>query len=139
MEKIGIQGLSYPKYDLTMCTYCSGLNWVILTAIAQAWKGEPWNDVEILTGKIRKPTPGMKKTILMGKCMYEANRNHPDIQEMIPVKGCPPSPKAVISALQRAGIQVNPYFLEHMDKAPALFMKKYEGRLEFEESFFSVI
>lgn len=138
LEKIGIQGLSYPKYDLTMCTYCSALNWIILTAIAQAWKGEPWNDVEILTGKIRKPTPGMKKTILMGKCMYDANRNHPDIQEMIPVKGCPPSPKAVTRALHQAGIEVNPYFLEHMDKAPALFMKKYEGKPEFEESFFSL-
>jgi len=88
MEKIGVKGLSYPKYDHTLCTSCSGLNWITLSAIAQAWKGEPWDDVEILTGKIMRPTPGKKKTILMGKCMYEANRNHPDIQEMIPVKGC---------------------------------------------------
>jgi uncharacterized protein (DUF362 family)/Ni,Fe-hydrogenase III small subunit len=138
MEKMGIKGLSYPKYDLSMCTYCSALNWIILTAIAQAWKAEPWNDVEILTGKIRKPTTGMKKTILMGKCMYEANRNHPDIQDMIPVKGCPPSPKAVINALHQVGIGVNPYFLEHVDKTPAFFMRKFEGKPEFDESFFAV-
>jgi uncharacterized protein (DUF362 family) len=139
MEKMGIKGLSYPKYDLTMCTYCSALNGIILTAIAQAWRGDPWDDVEVLTGKIMKPTPGKKKTILMGKCMYEANRNHPDIQEMIPVKGCPPSPKAVIGALHQAGIEINPAILEHADKAPGLFMAKYKGKPEFDESLFTVV
>ncbi|MFW6114775.1 MAG: DUF362 domain-containing protein [Thermodesulfobacteriota bacterium] len=138
MEKIGIRGLSYPKYDHTLCTYCSGLNWIILSAIAQAWKGEPWDDVEILTGKIMKPTPGKKKTILMGKCMYEAHRNHPDIQEMIPVKGCPPSPPAIANALQRAGIDVDPEIFENIEKAPGFFMKRYKDRPEFQESFFTV-
>jgi len=37
-----------------------------------------------------KPTPGKKKTILIGKCIYQANKDNPDIQEMIAVKGCPP-------------------------------------------------
>jgi uncharacterized protein (DUF362 family) len=138
MDKMGVKGLSYPKYDLTMCTYCSALNGIILTAIAQAWRGEPWNEVEVLTGKIMKPTPGKKKTILMGKCMYEANRNHPDIQEMIPVKGCPPSPKAVVEALHQAGIEVNPAIFEYMDKTPGFFMRKYEGKPEFDEAFFTV-
>jgi len=138
LEKKGIKGLSYPKYDLSMCTYCSGLNGIILFAIAQAWRGEPWNDVEVLTGKIMRPTPGKKKTILIGKCMYEANRDHPHIQEMIPVKGCPPSPKTVVKALHQAGIEVNPAIFEHMDKAPGFFMGKYEGNTEFEESFFTV-
>ncbi len=90
LAKMGIKGLSYPKYDLSMCTYCSSLNGIILFAIAQVWKGEPWNDVEVLTGKIMRPTPGKNKTILIGKCMYDANRDHPHIQEMIGVKGCPP-------------------------------------------------
>ena len=26
MEKMGIQGLSYPKYDLSLCTYCTPIN-----------------------------------------------------------------------------------------------------------------
>jgi uncharacterized protein (DUF362 family) len=138
LAKMGIKGLSYPKYDLTMCTYCSALNGIILFAIAQAWKGEPWNDVEVLTGKILRPTLGKKKTILIGKCMYEANRDHPHIQEMIAVKGCPPSPKAVVKALHQAGIEVNPTIFEHMDKAPGFFMGKYEGKPEFEEAFFTV-
>ena len=45
MEQMGIQGLSYWKYDLTLCTYCSSLTRVILPAIARVWKGKPWDDV----------------------------------------------------------------------------------------------
>ncbi|UCF82743.1 MAG: DUF362 domain-containing protein [Desulfobacteraceae bacterium] len=138
MEKMGIKGLSYPKYDLSICTYCSGMTGLILSAIAMAWRGEPWDDVEVLTGKVMKPTRGKKKTVLIGKCMYEANRDHPHIQEMIAVKGCPPSPKSVVKALHQAGIKVDPAIFEHMDKAPGFFMRKYEGKTEFEEAFFTV-
>ena len=139
MEKMGIKGLSYPKYDLSICTYCSALTGVILFAIAQAWRGVPWDNVEVLTGKAMKPTPGKNKTILIGKCMYETNRDHPQIQEMIAVKGCPPSPKSVVKALHQAGIDVNPIIFENLDKAPGFFMGKYEGKPEFEESFFTVM
>ncbi len=138
MERRGIEGLSYPQYDLTLCTYCSALNGVILTTIAYAWQGEPWDDVEVLTGKIMQPTPGKKKTILIGECMYRANKDHPAIQEMIAVKGCPPSPKAVVEALHRAGIEVNAAIFEHIDAAPGFFMARYEGKAGFEESFFTV-
>jgi len=55
------------------------------------------------------------------------------------VKGCPPSPKSVVKALHQAGIDVNPTIFEHMDKAPGFFMGKYEGKPEFEDSFFAVI
>lgn len=137
MEKMGIKGLSYPKYDLTMCTYCSMITGAVLMSIAYAWKGEPWNDVEVLTGKIMTPTPG-KKTILMGKCLYEAHKGHPGIGDMIAVKSCPPAPKAVVKALHEAGIDVNPAVFEHLDKAPGFFMKRFEGKPEFEESFFRV-
>jgi len=138
MEKMGIKGLSYPKYDLSLCTYCSLLTGVTITAVAYAWKGEPWDDVEILTGKIMKPTPGKKKTILIGKCLYEANKNHPDIKKMITVKTCPPSPEAVVLALHQAGVEVNSEIVKHIDMTPGLFMKKYEGKPEFDESFFRV-
>ena len=114
MEKMGIKGLSYPKYDLTICTYCSGLTGVILSAIALAWKGEPWDDVEVLTGKAMRPTPGKKKTILLGKCMYQANKDNSDIQKMLAVKGCRPSLKAVVKALHQAGIEVDPAIFEQI-------------------------
>jgi uncharacterized protein (DUF362 family) len=139
MEKMGIKGLSYRKYDLSICTYCSGINGLVLTAVAQAWKGEPWDDVEILTGKAMKPTPGKKKTILLGKCMYQANKDNPDIQEMIAVKGCPPSPKSIVKALQEAGIEVNPALFENIEQLPGFYMSRYQGKPEFDESFFKII
>ena len=138
MEKMGIKGLSYKKYDLSMCTYCSGLNGVAITAVAQAWKGEPWDDVEVLTGKSMKPTPGMKKTILFGKCMYQANKDNPDINEMIAIKSCPPKPKAMTKAFHEAGIDVDPEIMEHPDRLPGAWMRKYEGKPEFDESFFRI-
>ncbi|MBA4394837.1 MAG: hypothetical protein C0407_14900, partial [Desulfobacca sp.] len=33
LAKDGIKGLTYHKYDLSMCTYCSGINGLMLTAI----------------------------------------------------------------------------------------------------------
>jgi uncharacterized protein (DUF362 family) len=139
LEKMGIKGLSYPKYDHTICTYCSQLNTVILVAIVNAWRGEPWNEIEILTGKMMKPTPGKKKTILLGKCMYQANKNNADIKEMIATKGCPPDLKGALEALHQAGIDVSPTFFENMDMAGGSFMERYEGKAEFEESFFKVV
>ncbi len=139
LANMGIKGISYPKYDLSMCTYCSGVNGLILSAIRYAWKGQPWDEVEILTGKAMKPIPGMKKTILLGKCMYKANKNHPGIQEMIPVKGCPPKPADIVKALHQAGIEVDPGLFESMDLIPGFFMSRYEGRPEFDESLFRVV
>jgi hypothetical protein len=108
-------------------------------AIASAWRGEPWNEIEILTGKIMKPSPGKKKTILIGKCMVQANKDHADINEMIAVKGCPPDLKEAMKALHQAGIDVSPTFFENMDMAAGFFMKRYEGKPEFEESFFKIL
>jgi uncharacterized protein (DUF362 family) len=139
LAKMGIKGISYPKYDLSMCTYCSGVNGLVLTAIRSAWKGQPWDEVEILTGKAMKPTPGMKKTILLGKCMYKANKDHPDIREMIPVKGCPPKPADIVKALHQAGINVDPGLFESMDLIPGFFMSRYEGKPEFDDDLFRVV
>jgi uncharacterized protein (DUF362 family) len=138
LAKMGIQGLSYRKYDLSMCTYCSSINGLVLTAIRYAWKGQPWDQVEILTGKFMKPTPGMKKTILLGKCMYKANKDNPDIQELIAVKGCPPKLADIVKALHQAGIDVDAGLFDNMDALPGLFMSRYEGKPEFDESFFRI-
>lgn len=138
MKRMGVKGLSYRKYDLTMCTYCSTLNGIILTAIAQAWQGEPWDDVEVLTGKTMKPTPGKKKTILLGKCIYQANKDDPNINEMIAVKGCPPSTKRIVEAFNEAGIPLNYDLFENKEKIPGFFMKRYQGKPEFDEAFFKI-
>jgi Ni,Fe-hydrogenase III small subunit len=85
-----------------------------------------------------EPTPGKKKTILFGKCMYQAHKDNPTIQEMIPIKGCPPSPQDIAKALQQAGIEVDASHLEAYDTYPGMFMRRYEKRPEFEESFYAV-
>ena len=138
LAKQGLKGVFYRKYDLSMCTYCSGINGVMLTAIRSAWKGEAWDEIEVLTGKSMQPTPGMKKTILLGKCMYQAHKDNPDIQELIAIKGCPPSPKTMLKALHKAGIDADPGLFENIDQLPGFFLSRYKDRPEFDESFFQV-
>ncbi len=138
LAKMGIKGLSFPKYDLSLCTYCAGLTGVVLAAIAMAWKGQPWDDVEVLSGKVMRPTPGRKQTILLGKCMYQANKKHPEFQQMLSVKGCPPKPGDVVKVLHQAGIMVDANIFENIDQMPGLFLSRYEGRPEFEEEFFRI-
>ena len=118
---MGIAGVSYREYDSTLCTYCSMLSGLVLTAIAYAWKGAPWDEVEILNGKAMTPTPGKKKTILLGRCMSRKNAGHPDIQEVFAIKGCPPSTEQIIKALHWAGIDVDPEILRNRDRYPAAF------------------
>ncbi|MFW6283798.1 MAG: DUF362 domain-containing protein [Desulfosalsimonas sp.] len=138
LAKQGLDGLFYRKFDDTMCTYCTALNGLVLTAIRYAWKGEPWDNVEVLTGKAMEPSPGMKATILLGQCMYKKNKDHPDIQKMIAVKGCPPDPKKVVEALHEAGIEVDPNLFAQAESLPGFFMARYRDRPEFEENFFRV-
>jgi hypothetical protein len=85
-----------------------------------------------------RPTPGMKKTILLGKCIYKANKEHPDIQEMIAVKGCPPDPKKIVAALHQAGIPVDPNIFDQADMMPGLFMARYQKDPAFDETFFQI-
>ena len=138
LAKKGLKGIFYRKYDSTMCTYCAGLNGLLISAINFAWKGKAWDKVEILSGKMMKPTPGMKKTILFGQCMYKLHKDNPDIQEMIAIKGCPPDPAQALKALQQAGIDADPGLFENVDHLPGFFMAKYQDKPEFDESFFRI-
>jgi len=136
MVKQGLKGIYYRKYDLSMCTYCSGVNGIMLSAIRFARKDKPWDKIEVLTGKSMQPTPGMEKTILLGKCMYQAHKDNPDIKEAIAVKGCPPKPADMVAALHKAGIDADPGLFENIDQMPGFFMSRYEDRPEFQEEHF---
>jgi len=138
LSKQGIEGLYYRKFDSTMCTYCSGFNGLMLSAIRYAWKGKPFDDIEVLTGKSMQAAAGMKKTILLGKCIYQANKDNPDINEMIAIKGCPPKAKDVVEALHKAGIAVDPGLFENIEQLPGFFMGRYADNPEFDESFFKI-
>lgn len=138
MAKRGMSGLSYYKYDDSLCTYCSSINGAVIQAVNAAWRGEPWEEVEILTGKRMQPRPGAKKTILLGKCMSQAHKDNPDIQEKIAIKGCPPQPEQIIKALHAAGIMADPDFFANLDAIPGNFLRRYQDRPEFEEGHFQV-
>jgi len=138
LARQGLEGLFYRKFDDTMCTYCSSLNGLILTAVRQAWQGQPWNDVEILTGKKMEPSAGMGATILIGQCMYNKNKDHPNIQAMFAAKGCPPDPYEVVEAFRGAGIELDRGLFDQVDKLPGFFLSRYEGNPEFDESFYRV-
>ena len=138
ISEMGIRGLAYYKYDLSLCTYCSGLTRTVIYAIARAWQGKPWDDVEVLSGKVMQPAGSKNKTILFGKCMCQAHKDSADIREMIPIKGCPPKSDSIVKAFQKAGIDVDPEIFENIGKLPGKFFKRYEGRPEFEESHFQI-
>jgi uncharacterized protein (DUF362 family) len=138
LVKQGLKGIFYQKYDLSMCTYCSGVNGLMIAAIRFAWKGKAWDDVEILTGKSMSPTPGKKKTIMLGKCIYQAHKDNPDIQEAIPIKGCPPKPADMLKALHQAGIDADPGLFDNIESLPGFYMERYKDKPEFDEAFFQV-
>lgn len=138
MEKMGIEGLTYRKYDSTLCTYCSIINGAVLTSIFLAWKGASWGNIDILTGKKMKPLPGNDKTVLLGQCMYNLNKDDPNIKELIAVKGCPPDPDEVGKALHKAGIPVELGIFHNIEKGLGLFMHKYKEKPEFEEIYYTV-
>ena len=59
----------------------------------------------------------MHLTILLGKCMYQAHKENPDINAMIAVKGCPPNNALVVKAIigDRAEVK-RMYAEENLDK-----------------------
>lgn len=141
LMRIGVEGLKYHKYDSTLCTSCSGINGILLMIIKSAWqsrKGKPFDNVEFLNGKLQEPTPGMNKTILIGQCQYNKNKDHPNIKEMIPIRGCPPSVEDIRHAFSQIGIELPSSMFQNMNKAAGFLMAKYKGRPEFEESFFQI-
>ncbi|MBW1712101.1 MAG: DUF362 domain-containing protein, partial [Deltaproteobacteria bacterium] len=45
LERMGVKGLTFPRYAAPLCTHCTLLYGVILRAVARAWSGRPWDDV----------------------------------------------------------------------------------------------
>lgn len=139
LARYGVKGISWPNPGSSMCTYCTGFTSPIMTNLVSVWKGEEFHDVEVLTGKTMKPTPGKKKTILLGKCIYEAHKDNPDINEMYAVKGCPPSERGIIKAFNQAGIPVSPDLFTIYDSTiiPILSKRYTKNPEDFSESFYT--
>jgi uncharacterized protein (DUF362 family) len=132
-ERMGIQGISIPKYDKTLCTGCSGLYSPVLVMVMSAHQGVPFNEIEILTGKAMKPSGKASSTVLLGNCMIKANRKDTNIREAVFVKGCPPTMDSIQEAMERCGIHPNMDFYKRHRRS---LMERYEGKEGFDEGFF---
>jgi uncharacterized protein (DUF362 family) len=103
-KKRGIEGLAVRKYDNSLCTACSKLYNPMLVLLMSAYKGEPFPGVEVLTGKRQDASPGFAKTVLFGKCACLQNKDNPNINHAIKIKGCPPDLNEFIKLLDEEGI-----------------------------------
>ncbi|MFO7785778.1 MAG: DUF362 domain-containing protein [Thermodesulfobacteriota bacterium] len=134
-DRLGIQGVRFPKYDSTLCTGCSGLYSPMLVAVMAAYKGQPFDEIEILTGKAAEPSGRANRTLLVGNCMIKANRRSPAIREAVLAAGCPPRLDALMDAMKSCGIEAG-------EKALMSFLQglagRYEGKDEFDKGFFRV-
>ena len=138
MEKMGIKGLAFHKFDTSLCTYCSALVGKLLTIIAMSYKGKPFDDVEFLTGKRMRPCVDAKKSILVGQCLCALNKNHEVSGEIVKIKGCPPDPGQAARALKGIGIDIDPSFFTNFEMEGAFFMKRFENKPEFDESYYTI-
>jgi len=106
-EKRGIKGLAYRKDQYTVCTGCTKIADPILIMMMGAFKGEPFEGIEILCGKSLQASPGFKKTVLLGKCSCEVNEGNPNIQKAIAIKSCPASVQKFRKLMAEEGLELD--------------------------------
>jgi uncharacterized protein (DUF362 family) len=104
--KMGIQGLRLPKYEHTLCTGCSYMFNPLMMLLMSTGQTE-FDQYEILSGAIMKPSGTANKTFLFGQCQIQANKDEPGAREVIPIKGCPPSMDEMERVLRENGLPVN--------------------------------
>jgi uncharacterized protein (DUF362 family) len=132
-DRMGMSGISLPKYDKTVCTGCSGLYGPILGMLMASYKGTPFDEIEILTGKSMKPSGEARKTLLLGNCMIKKNRKDPSIKQAVLVKGCPPSFEELHDGMAECGFETN---LDAYKMFRDSLMERYKGKEEFDETLF---
>lgn len=105
--RAGVKGFRLPHPEQTLCTGCSMLfpiSVLFVIAGCMAKEGAPYDDYELLGGKIVEPSGHAKKTFLLGDCIIAANRKGEGIQEAVPIPGCPVSLEALINAFNEHGV-----------------------------------
>ena len=104
--KMGIKGIRLPKYEHTLCTGCSYMFNPLMMLLMSVPQTE-YDNYEVLSGSIQKPSGTANKTFLFGQCQIKQNKDDPDAREIIPIKGCPPSLDEMEKVLTEHGIPVN--------------------------------
>lgn len=133
--RMGIQGIHYPKYDDTICSGCSFLNNMVLILLLGSYTGEPFDNIEFLTGKIARSRGGFNKTFLFGNCIIRANRDNPCIKEAVPIRGCPPRAQDIVSILNEHGVKADfDSYVQYRNSLAA----RYDDQPQFREDHFTV-
>lgn len=133
LEKRGLSGIAIRKHDETTCSGCAFFLAMCNLLTLSAYKGMPFDEVEVLNGKKMQAAPGFNHTILAGKCVCGANTANSNIRHAIEVKSCPPQLNDFVRALQEAGMTPDPQVYEN-------FMLKqgtrYDGKPEYDPLHF---
>jgi uncharacterized protein (DUF362 family) len=133
-DKIGISGIANRKFDHTLCSGCAMLPVVCNLLTISAYKGEPFDNIEVLSGKEMQAKPGFDHTILAGKCIVKANEGNPNIRHKIELKECPPSFEHLVQAFHDVGVAGKAEAYEgYMQKQGS----KYDGNPDFDPGFFT--
>ena len=104
-KKRGITGLAIRKYDSSLCTGCSAQYNPMLILFSSAYKGKPFPNVEVVTGKKQLASPSFDYSVLFGKCACHLNKDNPAITKSIPIWGCPPDMEKLVEVLAKEGIE----------------------------------
>ncbi|TGE33576.1 DUF362 domain-containing protein [Desulfosporosinus sp. Sb-LF] len=104
-KKRGISGLAIRKYDSSLCTGCSVQYNPMLILLSSAFKGKPFPNVEVVSGKQQMATTGFDNSVLFGKCACHLNKNNPNVKKAIPLWGCPPDLEKFVEVLGNEGIE----------------------------------
>ena len=138
-ELLGIRGITLPVVDKTECTYCSDFILHLYMGIIGAKnKDKPFDDIEILHGKILEPAGGHKHTLLLGQCQVKKNSSNPLINHCVEIRGCPPSKKGFFVAFEELGIELPDNPMEWWEKVPEFFMGQYIGKPDFDDAFYKI-
>ena len=114
--KAGVKGFRMPHPYQTLCTGCSmlfPLSVLLIIGGAMANGGKPYDDYELLGGKIVKPSGHANKTFLLGDCIIAANRKGEGIKEAIKIPGCPASLEQMLKVFNENGIKCDKSAIEY--------------------------
>ena len=142
LEMAGVRGITYRvTTENTLCTYCAGFirRHIQMGILLAKNRDVPFDDIEILRGKVQDPEGGHKHTLLVGQCQVKRNGRNPRIGHCVKIGGCPPSEKDFYTAYRELGIELPDNFIGEVEKVAAMFlMANYVGKPEFEEEFFRI-
>jgi uncharacterized protein (DUF362 family) len=120
-EKQNLKG-----FDMRFPNICTGCAYVfpfITLMILGANTGEPFDDLELLSGRQSIPSGKAKKSFLIGNCPIIEHKKNETIKDAIQIKGCPPKLEDVVEAFNANGVTAK---METIDRFMGYLVKRYE-------------